>query len=57
MDRFQNNVLKNHINGIERTGEFIITPDKIMFNKDSELKKYKDLHKKDWGKLPMEDEE
>jgi len=50
-------VLKNHISGIEKSGEFIIAPDKIMINKDTELKKYKDIHKKDWGKIPTTEEE
>lgn len=42
-------VLKNHVNGILNSGEFIITEDEIFPNEAKALKDYKDRHREKWG--------
>lgn len=42
-------VTKNHINGEEYTGEFVITPSKILPNDSKAIKNYKDEFKDTWG--------
>lgn len=42
-------VMKNHISDLSMEGDFVITPDAFMPNEKSAIKKYKDLHKEQWG--------
>ena len=51
---------KNHINGIEQSGEFVITPTSIIPDDPTAIKSYKEDHKDDWGNVEFvegEDEE
>ena len=40
---------KNHINGIEQSGDFIITPSSIIPDEPKAIKTYKDENKDSWG--------
>lgn len=46
-------VIKNHINGQEFSGEFIVTADKFLPNDAKELKKYKEEHSDKWGSAEL----
>jgi RecA/RadA recombinase len=50
-------VEKNHINGIEQSGDFVITPTSIIPNEEKAIKSYKEEHKDSWGELEMLEEE
>lgn len=46
-------VTKNHINGQEYSGEFVITEDKFLPNDVKAIKDYKDLNKERWGNVEL----
>ena len=48
-------VTKNHINGEEYSGEFVITKDAILPNEKSAIDAYKDLKKQEWGSFEIID--
>jgi len=48
---------KNHINGIEQSGEFIITINSIIPNEKKAIDAYKKESKEDWGTLDLLEEE
>lgn len=50
-------VEKNHINGIEQTGDFVITPTSIIPNEEKAIKLYRDEHKDSWGESSLEEED
>lgn len=46
---------KNHINGIEQSGDFVITPNSIIPDEPKAIKTYKDENKDSWGELELEE--
>jgi len=46
-------VTKNHINGQEYSGEFVITADKFLPNDAKAIKQYKEDNKDKWGDLEL----
>lgn len=50
-------VEKNHINGIEQSGDFVITPTSIIPNEPKAIQVYKTEHKDSWGESDMLEEE
>jgi len=48
---------KNHMNGIEQSGEFVITPSSIIPDEPKAIKTYKDENKDTWGDLELLEEE
>lgn len=48
---------KNHINGIEQSGDFVITPNSIIPDEPKAIKAYKDENKESWGELELEEGE
>lgn len=46
-------VTKNHINGQEYSGEFVITPDSILPNDSKAIKDYRDKNKDTWGDMEL----
>jgi RecA/RadA recombinase len=48
---------KNHINGIEQSGDFVITPNSIIPDEPKAIKTYKDENKDSWGDLELEEGE
>lgn len=50
-------VTKNHINGQEYSGEFVITADKFLPNDAKAIKDYKENNKEKWGNLDLYESE
>jgi len=50
-------VEKNHINGIEQSGDFVITPTSIIPNEEKAIKLYKDENKDSWGESELTEED
>lgn len=48
---------KNHINGIEQAGDFVITPNSIIPDEPKAIKAYKDDNRDSWGDLELEEGE
>lgn len=48
---------KNHINGIEQSGDFVITPNSIIPDDPKAIKSYKEDNKDSWGDLELEEGE
>jgi len=48
---------KNHINGIEQSGDFVITPNSIIPDEPKAIKAYKDEHKDSWGGVELDEQE
>ncbi len=48
---------KNHINGIEQSGDFVITPNSIIPDEPKAIKAYKDEHRDSWGNVELEEAE
>ena len=48
---------KNHINGIEQSGDFVITPTSIIPDEAKAIKTYKDDNRDSWGDLELEEKE
>lgn len=48
---------KNHINGIEQSGDFVITPNSIIPDEPKAIKAYKEDNKDSWGDLELEEGE
>lgn len=46
---------KNHINGIEQSGDFIITPTSIIPDEPTAIKAYKDDQKETWGQAQFKE--
>jgi RecA/RadA recombinase len=46
-------VTKNHINGQEYTGEFVITPSKVLPNDAKAIKLYKEENSSTWGDMEL----
>lgn len=46
---------KNHINGIEQSGDFIITPTSIIPDEPTAIKNYKDDQKDTWGQAQFKE--
>lgn len=46
-------ITKNHINGQEYSGEFVITEDEILPNDAKVVKDYKDRNRERWGDIPI----
>jgi RecA/RadA recombinase len=46
-------ITKNHINGQEYSGEFVITSDKFLPNDAKKIKDYKDENKDKWGNIDL----
>jgi RecA/RadA recombinase len=46
-------VTKNHLNGQEFSGEFVITPTKFLANDTKQIKDYKDEFKDTWGDMEL----
>lgn len=46
-------VTKNHINGQEYSGEFVITADKFLPNDSKAIKQYKEENKDKWGNVDL----
>lgn len=46
---------KNHINGIEQSGDFVITPNSIIPDEPKAIKAYKDENKDSWGNVDLEE--
>jgi recombination protein RecA len=46
---------KNHMNGIEQSGDFIVTPNSIIPDEPKAIKAYKDANKDSWGDVELED--
>lgn len=47
---------KNHINGIEQAGDFVVTPTSIIPDEETAIKEYKDEHKESWGNVDLKEE-
>jgi len=48
---------KNHINGIEQSGDFVITPTSIIPDEPKAIKAYKDEHKDSWGEAELDEQD
>jgi RecA/RadA recombinase len=46
---------KNHINGIEQSGDFVITPNSIIPDEAKAIKAYKDENRDSWGNVELEE--
>ncbi len=46
---------KNHINGIEQSGDFVITPTSIIPDEAKAIKSYKDDNKDSWGDVELQE--
>jgi len=46
---------KNHINGIEQSGDFVITPTSIIPDEKTAIDNYKAEHKAEWGTFKLEE--
>lgn len=47
---------KNHINGIEQEGEFVITPNSIIPNEPTAIKNYKEDNREHWADAAIREE-
>jgi hypothetical protein len=47
---------KNHINGIEQAGDFVITPTSIIPDEETAIKAYKDEYKDSWGNVELKED-
>lgn len=48
---------KNHMNGIEQSGDFVITPNSIIPDEAKAIKTYKEENKDSWGNVELEEGE
>lgn len=48
---------KNHINGIEQSGDFVITPNSIIPDEKKAIDSYKADNKENWGNVELEEGE
>jgi RecA/RadA recombinase len=48
---------KNHINGIEQSGEFIITPNSIIPDEPKAIKLYKEENRDQWSDVELEEKD
>lgn len=46
-------VTKNHINGQEYSGEFVVTADRFLPNDGKAIKEYKEANKEKWGNMEL----